>query len=77
MAVYMLQTRARNFTKNEKKMLDTLWDTGEPRGVGRYYSPAIERAAAQLGRSVADSDRSKQASWHAMSMYASVTADDK
>ena len=38
------------FTQDEREYLDNLWDTGELRGVGKYYAEVTERAAAHLAR---------------------------
>ena len=46
------RTRAKNFTKHEKAILESLWESGELRGVGAYYSPALKRTADMLGRSI-------------------------
>lgn len=50
--IQIIATRVRNFTQQEKVILKELWESGELRGTGKYYSLALERTATRLGRSV-------------------------
>ena len=45
------RAHGRNFSEEEKRYLDELWDTDQLRGVGKYYTPIISRVAKDLGRS--------------------------
>ena len=42
--------RGRNFNDFEKSVMESLWESGELRGVGECYSPIIQRTADSLGR---------------------------
>ena len=50
MAKYTPRAPGRKFSEEEKQSLDGLWDTEELRGVGKYYTPVIERGAAHIAR---------------------------
>ena len=50
MAEYTPRNSGRRFTDAEKAVLDDLWESHALRGVGKFYTPVIERVAEQLGR---------------------------
>ena len=60
MAEYTTRTPARKYTEEEKAVLDSLWESGELRGVGKRYTPTIERVSQQLGRTPKEIEVSKR-----------------